>query len=301
MKEKTETIKKAEEALSRIPLAVISEYGIRGARRRNSVKFCLVNNTIYLQSSSLVWNMKTYFWKNKIKKGEVKPTEAFLLRGYDNYSARWMVAAETVERYEDEFDLGNFFSMFSSDGTLKWLKKLIKENPSDYENHILSDEQIMKIHADYQEYLDLVAQDKKERKDKVVNIVPPKIDQMPFFAPNPALDNLTLNELVARIEAMGWEVVLKRKGDAESIVVNEERRLLLMTDLNRTQLERRTLLRLEELGITTLGQLAQMNEEQLLSAPSVKIWDTAHIKRLLEHYGLHFNLDVKAYLTQQEP
>ena len=299
MKEKTETIKKAEKALSRIPLAEISEYGIHGTAWRKSVKFCIVNNTIYLQSSSLAWNMKANFWKNKIKRGEVEPTEAILLRGYDNWSVRWMVSAETVERYEDEFDLGNFFSIFRSDGTLKGLKKLIKENPSDYKNHTFSDEQIMKSHADYQEYLDLVAQDKKERKDKVVSIVPPQIDQMPFFAPNPALDNLTLNELVARIEAMGWEVVLKRKGDAESIVVNEERRRLLMTELNSTKLERRTLLRLEDLGITTLGQLVQMNKEQLLSAPSVKILDACLAERLLESYGLHFELDVNAFFTQQ--
>jgi hypothetical protein len=307
MKIKTETLEKAEQALFQIPSVIISEYNLNRKKWPQVIKFCSINDTIYLQASSLSWSTKPSYWKNKVEKGEITPTSAFPVRNDETKYIRWIVAAEVVELYELDFSLGDFFSKFSSDGTLKGLKKLIKENPSDYDNFKFSDEQIMKAHADYKKYLDLVAQDKQERKNKVVSVVPPRIDQVPFFGKssssgvNPTFDDLTLNELVARIEAMGWEVMLKRKGDTAPVVVNEDRRRLLMIELKFTSLERQTCLRLEDLGITTLGQIAQMNKEQLLSAPRIQSWDTAKIEKVLEHYGLHFNLDVKAYLTQQEP
>lgn len=197
----TEKQKKAKELLNNIVTIQASKMQVYHDyyKRDLGARVCWINDKRYIIKSDLDFDL-TAFLNNMVRKGKL--TDDDFLHGIHNSHVTVFIKAESLLKLKDEMMtfLGSRI-MKSSIADGQWLCKIL-ESKEGLPNYIPED--VLKFSEDsFKERIRLIAEAKKERWDtawaEVKNAEEVKAN--------------SLEELVRKIEAMGWEVTLKLKKD----------------------------------------------------------------------------------------
>lgn len=198
----TEKQKKAKELLDNIVTIQASKMQVYHDfyKKDNGARVCWINDVRYIIKSDLNFDL-TAFLNNMMRKGKL--TDDDFLHGIHNSHVTVFVKAESLLKHKDEMMtfLGSRFDVKRSIADGRWLCKIL-ESKEGHQNYYPED--MLKFSEDsFKERLRLIAEAKKERLDTACAEVK-KAEEV---------KENTLEELVRKIEAMGWDVTLKLKKD----------------------------------------------------------------------------------------
>ena len=326
MKARNEKQQQAYDLLQKIPQVVLENINVPNARWYEKLGLCIINNQLFLRVKDIdmyaVATMRKHLDAGEINKKDMIPVRN---RG-QRYggAAIWVASVATIKSYESELiRLGrNCGTMI--DFAYTWIAR---DDATKLNNYTLTDEQINEAHHYYQERVRLLNknQDDVAAKMRAVNkpFEPIESTYIPAIPATPAADDLTLEQLVDRIEAMGWTVTLHRKDgtaaettdshlqDTAKIVVpswyNNELYQMFGKQLTEFNVSVSTINALEHVGIVSLGQVAGMSKVDLLRIKHFGKKKLTELDDLLESLGLDFGQDInkwhearKAYLASKQ-
>ena len=284
-KEKSEKRIQAEALILELPSVTFTEMENPSIPYFHKMNFCFVNNSIYLQASSVTNLSGGSYFRYKSDSGEIEHNGAIPVLMNGAKRVIWIVAMEVVKQFSKEIGSSYNYNRYPLLDCLADIESYAKEHKEDIAHYSFDDGAIDRMHSIYRQYLELIAQDKRELTDLMAQQVINNESEMKHSQNNNY--NLTLNELVARIEAMGWEVTLKRKDNSPEWH-DEETDKLLMTCLDNTCLSNGIVKKLAEVGVKTIGSLAQMSKMQLLEIPMFGRKKLSEVEDFLESMGLRF-------------
>ena len=310
----------AAELLAKLPAVSLTKIKVPQEPRSNSLSVCIVNNILYIQVGQLLVSFGVPFFKTKSESGEITHHEAMPVLVKEKGQLSWIVSVDTLRRYAEEIDDSRSFRTYKGHiiDFLDSAAIIAKEKNGEIEHYYFNDGAIDQMHSIYRQRNELLAQIKQEETERLAQQFGPKetenTTETESAQDSAKTDDMTLNELVERIEAMGWIVTLRRKGSetdettsispAQSTSVpkwyDEDTYNLLKRSLENTDLSGGTLKRLADVGIKTIGHLAKMSKLQLLEIPSFGRKKLTEVDDFLEALGLTFQMDLSAWERAHE-
>lgn len=310
----------AAELLAKLPAVSLTKIKVPQEPRSNSLSVCIVNNILYIQVGQLLVSFGVPFFKTKSDSGEITHHEAMPVLVKEKGQLSWIVSVDTLRRYAEEIDDSRSFRTYKGHliDFLDSAAIVAKEKIDEIEHYYFNDGAIDQMHSIYRQRNELLAQIKQEETERLAQQFGPMETEDTTeteSAQNSAkYDDLTLNELVERIEAMGWIVTLRRKGSEADEVTSaspvpstsvpkwydENKYKLLKRSLENTDLSVGTLKRLADVGIKTIGHLAKMSKSQLLEIPSFGGKKLTEVDDFLDALGLTFQMDLSAWERAHE-
>lgn len=198
----TEKQKKAKELLDNIVTIQASKMQVYHDFYKGNcgARVCWINDVRYIIKSDLSFDL-TALLNNMVRKGKL--TDDDFLHGIHNSHVTVFVKAESLLKHKDEMMtfLGSRFDVKHSIADGQWLCKIL-EGKEGLPNYYPED--VLKLSEDsFKERIRLIAEAKNERLDAARDYVMKAEDKKED----------TLEDLVRKIEAMGWDVTLKLKKD----------------------------------------------------------------------------------------
>lgn len=276
--------------------------------------FCIINDYLFVRVSDIVFNATSVMRKH-LDAGEISKEEMIPVRSVGQRyggSAIWVVSVGVIIRYETEL---NKMSSYSRP-KINFARAYLDENNIDELNsYTLTEEQISDAHSYYQERVRLLNEVQNDAAEKMREsrkpFEPIESVSMPVAPTAPAADGLTLEQLVDRIESMGWTVTLHRKEGqpadatecqapvAAKITVpswyNDDIYQMFGKELKDFNLSYGTITVLENVGITTLGQIVSMTKTDLLRIKHFGKKKLTELDDMFEELGLEFDQDINKW------
>lgn len=326
MKARNEKQQQAYDLLQKIPQVVLVDIKVQNARWYDELGLCIINNQLFLRVSDIdmyaVATMRKHLDAGEINKKDMIPVRN---RGQRYGSAAiWVASVGTIKSYESELIRLGRNCGIKIDFAYTWIAR---DDATKLNSYTLTDEQINEAHHYYQERVRLLNenQDDVAAKMRAANkpFEPIESTYIPAVPATPAADDLTLEQLVDRIEAMGWTVTLHRKDGtaaettdshlqdtAKTIVpswYNNDLYQMFGKQLTEFNVSVSTINALEHVGIVSLGQVASMSKVDLLRIKHFGKKKLTELDDLLESLGLEFGQDIdkwhearKAYLASKQ-
>ena len=204
MKEKSEKKRMAQELLMKVPPVRLTRIGLPSGSFRDNICVCVLNGHFYIKATSVVIWQGGAFFRTKKAAGEIDACEAIPVRVEKRNVLSWIVSENTVRRLADTIDALNGQYMGPVNDFLDRLLECARQRTEEIGHYTFSKEEMESFHSLYNQRLRLLAEDKKEKKNRPTPDLPVCED-----------DTQTLHELVGRIESMGWEVTLRRKNSGD--------------------------------------------------------------------------------------
>ena len=330
MKQRNEKEQQAYDMLQKLPrvqLTAVENNERWGSHRQ--IDLCIINGNVFILLSGFVDYKTPNVMRKHLDEGEITAKDMFPVVGIGKRSGPvWIASAKVVLHYEKEiialvrYGNANVYQdqiAFAA----SWLER--NADGGGLNAYTMSDEEIDNAHFNYRERFRLlneahdevnksIADSQNKDNDIYINETGSNAQQVV------ANEELTLQELVSRIEAMGWTVTLHRKDGATdndmpsapiykpTIQVptwyNDKTYQLFSKDISNFHISYSTIKVLYSVNIKTLGQLVAMNRLNLLRINNFGRKKLAELDDVLESLGLEFGCDIdkwheahKAYLA----
>ena len=332
MKQRNEKEQQAYDMLQKLPrvqLTAVENNERWGSHRQ--IDLCIINGNVFILLSGFVDYKTPNVMRKHLDEGEITAKDMFPVVGIGKRSGPvWIASAKVVLHYEKEiialvrYGNANVYQdqiAFAA----SWLER--NADGGGLNAYTMSDEEIDNAHFNYRERYRLLS----EVHDEVNNSIAESLNIDKGINMNETSTNtqqtisheeLTLQELVDRIEAMGWTVTLRRKdgatdNDVSSASIykptikvpewyNDKIYHLLSEDIGLFNISNSTVKVLYSVNIKTLGQLVAMNRLDLLRINRFGRKKLTELDDVLEGLGLEYgcNLDKwheahKAYLASK--
>lgn len=327
MKVRNEKQQQAYDMLQKLPQVMLVAKDIPdNGWRYEKLAFCIINDHLFVRVSDLVFNatsvMRKHFDAGEISKEEMIPVRNVGQR-YGG-SAIWVVSVGVIIRYETELNKMSSYSRAKINFARTYLDE---NNIVELNSYTLTEEQIRDAHFYYQERVRLLNEVQNDAAEKMREsrkpFEPIESVSIPVAPTASDADGLTLEQLVDRIESMGWTVTLHRKegqpadaagGQIPSSTTtpavpswyNDDVYQIFGKELRSLNLSFGTVSTLEHVGITTLGQIVSMTKTDLLRIKHFGKKKLTELDDMFEELGLEFGQDInkwhearKAFLASQ--
>lgn len=327
MKARNEKQQQAYDMLQKIPQVALVGKEVQTGRWYDKLWLCIINGDLFIRVSDIgmyaVASLRKHLDAGEIDKCEMIPVRN---RGQRYGGATiWVASVRVVKNYETELIRMDTYCGMKIDFAFTYLDNNVI---NDLNSYMLNEQQISDAHFYYKERVRLLNENQEDAAKKI------RESRQPFepiesvgttnVAPTlPAADDLTLEQLVDRIEAMGWTVTLHRKDGvsadntgnqvptaANNVVpswYNDDLYQMFGKELRSLNLSFGTASTLEHVGITTLGQVIGMTKLDLLRIKHFGKKKLTELDDLLDSLGLEFGQDInkwhearKAYLASKQ-
>ena len=329
MKVRNEKQQQAYDMLQKIPQVVLVEKEVpETGRWYDKLALCIINGDLFVRISDFdlyaVGVMRKHLDADEIYMGEMIPVRNTGQR-YGG-AAIWVATAGMIKHYEKELAKLDSKCQKKIDFAFTYFDNF---DVSDLNRYTLDEKQLSDAHYYYRERIRLLNENQEDTAKKIREsrkpFEPIQSTDAPAIPTATAADGLTLEQLVDRIEAMGWTVTLHRKegqpADAEGQTpadiqppaeayikvptwYNDDLYQMFGRPLLSFNLSFGTVSALEHVGITTLGQVVGMTRLDLLGIKHFGKKKLTEMDDMFEELGLEFgqNLDRwhearKAYLA----
>lgn len=320
MKQRSEKEQQAYDILQKMPYIQLTEIEKKEEWRYRSLTFlCIINGKVFGLVSSLVVYSTSAILRKHLDAGDITPNDMIPVRAKGkNGGPSWLASVNVLLRYEEELLAQVDFGKEAIKAKLQYASSLLDNNKEgvDINSYTMTQDEIANAHFCYKEYYRLLNEahleaNKKiaERQEQSLNNALNSYDSTTHHPINN--EELTLKELVDRIEAMGWTVTLHRKDGATDnndlsantynppIHVpswyNDKTYQLFSKDLSCFDISEPTIKLLESVNIKTLGQVAAMNKYDFLLIKRFGRKKLTELDDLLESLGLEFGCDLNKW------
>lgn len=332
MKQRSEKEQQAFDMLQKLPKVRLT--AVENKERwglYHKIYLCIINDSVYLLLSGFGDYRIVTVMRKHLDEGEKVAKDMFPVRNIGkNGGPVWIASTKVVQQFEKELtalirysDKNVFLDQLAFASS--WLERNM--DGCGLNAYSMSQEEIDNAHFNYRERFRLLSEAHDEDNKRIAESL--KTDN--FLNMNETGGNaqhtveneeLTLQELVDRIEAMGWTVTLHRKDGAtennkpsapiyrSSIQVptwyNDKTYQLFSKDISNIGISNSTVRLLYSVNIRTIGQLVAMNRLDLFHIRNFGGKKRREIDDVLESLGLEYdcNLDKwheahKAYLASK--
>ena len=328
MKVRNEKQQQAYDVLQKLPQLVLMEKEVPTGRWYDKMGLCIINGNLFVRVSDFdvyaVAPMRKHLDAGEIDKGEMLP----VINHGKRYGGCviWVASIGVIKRFEVELVRMNDYCQKKIDFAFTYLDNNVI---NDLNSYTLTNEQIRDAHFYYGERIRLLNENQEDTAKKIREsrkpFEPIQSTDAPAAPTASAADGLTLEQLVDRIEAMGWTVTLHRKegqlADAEGQTpadiqppaeayikvptwYNDDLYQMFGRPLLSFNLSFGTVSALEHVGITTLGQVVGMTRLDLLGIKHFGKKKLTEMDDMFEELGLEFGQNLerwhearKAYLA----
>lgn len=320
MKQRSEKEQKAYDILQKMPVIELTAVKKKEEwRYGGQTLLCNINGEVFGLVSSLIHYSSSAIMRKHLDAGEITSNDMIPVRAKGkNGGPSWLVSVNVILRFEEELLAPVGWGKDDIKAKLQYASTLLENNKDGVEinAYTMTQEEIDNAHFCYKEYYRLLKESHEEANNKIAerqkdilcnteNVIDRPIHQ--------SINNeeLTLKELVDRIEAMGWTVTLHRKDGATDnndlsantynppIHVpswyNDKTYQLFSKDLSCFDISEPTIKLLESVNIKTLGQVAAMNKYDFLLIKRFGRKKLTELDDLLESLGLEFGCDLNKW------
>ncbi len=331
MKQRTEKEQQAYDVLQKLPKVQLTAFENKDNwGPHEKIHLCIINGSVYILLSGFgdyksITAMRKHLDEGELTKNDIIPVRTNGKTG----GPVWMISAKVLQRYEAEMkkllrygseDIYQDQLAFAT----SWLEHY--KDGGSLNAYTMTQEEIDNAHFNYTERFRLLNEAHDEINKKIAESQ--KRNNMNIVVGDSSLEQvisneeLTLKELVDRIEAMGWTVTLHRKDEtvgnnpsssplyrpATQVPAwyDEETYQMFLKDLSCFKISGTIIKILNSVNIKTLGQLVTMNRLDLLLIKNFGRRKLTDLDDFLESIGLEFGCDLnkwqeahKAYLTSK--
>lgn len=330
MKQRNEKEQQAYDMLQKLPKVQLTAVENKERWRcYDKIHLCCINGSVFVLLSGFGDYRTVTVMRKHLNEGDITTNDMIPVRKIGSSGGPvWIASTKVVQRFEKELialiryrDDNVFQDQLAY--AASWLER--NADGGGLNAYTMSDEEIDNAHFNYRERFRLlneahdevnksIADSQNKDNDIYINETGSNAQQVV------ANEELTLQELVDRIEAMGWTVTLRRKegatdNDVSSASIfkptikvpewyNDKIYHLLSEDIGLFNISNSTVKVLYSVNIKTLGQLVAMNRLDLLRINRFGRKKLTELDDVLEGLGLEYgcNLDSwheahKAYLA----
>lgn len=319
MKQRSDKEQQAYDILQKMPYIQLFEVEKKEEWKYSSLTFlCIINGRVFGLVSSLVVYSTSAILRKHLDAGEITPNEMIPVRAKGkNGGPSWLASIDVIMRFEEELLAQIGFGKESIKAKLQYVSTLLdnKKDVVEINSYTMTQEEINNAHFCYKEYYRLLKEAHEEANKKIAERQKESlfnVGNSTECATYQSINNeeLTLKDLVARIEAMGWTVTLQRKDGASdnneasnpayitAPVVkvpswyDDKTYQMLFKDLSCFHISEPTIRLLGTVNIKTLGQLVAMTRLDLLKIKQFGRKKLTELDDFLEELGLEFGCDL---------
>lgn len=332
MKQRNEKEQQAYDMLQKLPKVQLTAVENKERWRwYDKIHLCCINGSVFVLLSGFGDYRTVTVMRKHLNEGDITTNDMIPVRKIGSSGGPvWIASTKVVQRFEKElialirYKDDNVFQ-----DQLAYAASWLEHNPDGggLNDYTMTQMEIDNAHFNYRERYRLLS----EVHDEVNNSIAESLNIDKGINMNETSTNtqqtisheeLTLQELVDRIEAMGWTVTLRRKdgatdNDVSSASIykptikvpewyNDKIYHLLSEDIGLFNISNSTVKVLYSVNIKTLGQLVTMNRSDLLRINRFGRKKLTELDDVLEGLGLEYgcNLDKwheahKAYLASK--
>ena len=331
MKQRTEKEQQAYDVLQKLPKVQLTAFENREKWGPHAqIDLCIINGSVYILLSGFGDYKSVTVMRKHLEEGELTINDLIPVRTFGKTGGPvWMVSAKVLQRYEEEMkallryghqDVYQDQLAFAS----SWFER--NKDGGELKAYTMTQEEINSAHFNYAERFRLLNEAHDEINKRIAENLKSNNMNIVVGDSNPeqviSNEELTLKELVDRIEAMGWTVTLHRKDETvdnkpssasicgSNIQVpswyDEKTYQMLSKELSCFNISGTIIKILNSVNIKTLGQLVAMNKLDLLQIKNFGWKKLTDLDDFLESIGLEFGCDLnkwqeahKAFLTSK--
>ena len=318
MKQRNEKEQQAYDMLQKLPKVQLTAVENKERWRcYDKIHLCCINGSVFVLLSGFGDYRTVTVMRKHLNEGDITTNDMIPVRKIGSSGGPvWIASTKVVQRYEKELiPLIKYGKEKVFQDQLAFTSSWLERNMDGggLNAYTMSQEEIDNAHFNYKERYRLLS----EVHDEVNKRIAESQNTDNGIYMNETSTNtqqaisheeLTLQELVDRIEAMGWTVTLRRKDGATDNDVfsasiykptikvpewyNDKIYHLLSEDIGLFNISNSTVKVLYSVNIKTLGQLVAMNRLDLLRINRFGRKKLAELDDVLESLGLEFGCDI---------